>query len=136
MFNRNNVKTCTEALPAVATDASALLNLMSVPAPAQVTGVKFIASASQPAATATAEGLNIVVYKNASSTASVVASLNTSGTGITANNDQTVPITTTSSLRKITVGDVLFAEITGGAAMGSTVGGLLEIEYVYGYEDA
>ena len=135
MFPRNNVKTCVEALPAVATDASALLNLMSVPSAAQVVGAKFVASASQPAATAASEGLNIVVYKNASSTSSVVASFNTSGTGVTANNDQAIGVTTTSSLRKFTVGDVLFAEITGGAAMGSTVGALIEIEYIYGYED-
>lgn len=135
MFNRLNVKTLRTQMASIATNASAIQPVFAAPAAGEITALRFIASTSQPAATTTASGLTITVYKNASNAASVMATFNTSGTGLATNAVGTGVLSTTTALRKFAAGDVILIEETGGVAMGSTLGAYVNVDYVYGYTD-
>lgn len=133
MFNRLNPQQAHVTLASIATNASALsLPIFNAARAGQVVGIRFIASTSQPAATTTASGLTITVYRNASNAASVVGTFNTSGTGVAAGSVASGVVATTVS--KFAAGDSLLVEATGGAAMGSTLSAVVVVDYVYGYE--
>lgn len=135
MFNRLNVKTLTAQMASIATNASAIQPIFRAPAAMEVVGLRFIASTSQPAATTTASGLTITVYKNASNAGSIVGTFNTSGTGLATNAGAAGSLSATTSLKKFAAGDVLLIEETGGVAMGSTLGAFVNVDFIYGYED-
>jgi len=44
-------------------------------------------------------------------------------------------VLTTATLKKFAANDLLLIEETGGAAMGSTLGAFVNVDYIYGYED-
>ena len=44
-------------------------------------------------------------------------------------------MTTTVANKKFAAGDVVFIELLGGVAMGSTLSSVAVIDYIYGYED-
>ena len=135
MFNRNNAKQVGTTAASIATNSSTgVLNLFVFPAAGEVIGGHVIASASQPSATTTASGLSVNLYKNASNSASIVGSFNSSGTGIAANAAAALTLGT-ATLKKFAANDVLLCEVIGGAAMGSTIGLKVQAEYIYGYED-
>lgn len=133
MFNRLNPQQAHVTLASIATNGSALsLPIFSAARAGQVVGIRFVASTSQPAATTTASGLTITVYKNASNAASIVGTFNTSGTGVAANATGAGVVATTVS--KFAASDILLVEETGGVAMGSTLSSVVFVDYVYGYE--
>lgn len=132
MFQRLNTQQAHVTLASIATNASALsLPIFNAARAGQVTGIRFVASTSQPAATTTASGLTITVYRNASNAASIVGTFNTSGTGVAAGSMAEGVVATTVS--KFAAGDTLLVEETGGAAMGSTLSSVVFVDYVYGH---
>jgi len=66
MFNRMHVKSIATPMASIATNASAIQPIFRFPAAGEVVGLRFTASTSQPAATTTASGLTVTLYKNAS----------------------------------------------------------------------
>lgn len=136
MFNYNNPHvTTTGYLASIATNGSADTPEISWGQAAQVIGARFIASSSQPSATTTGSGLTVTLYKNASNAGSIVASFNTSGTAVAANGSVALTLTTVAANTKFAANDVLIAEITGGAAMGSTLNSKVAVDYIFGYDD-
>lgn len=134
MFNRMHVKSIATPMASIATNASAIQPIFRFPAAGEVVGLRFTASTSQPAATTTASGLTVTLYKNASNAGSIVGTFNTSGTGL-ATNAGAAGVLTTATLKKFAANDLLLIEETGGAAMGSTLGAFVNVDYIYGYED-
>lgn len=93
-------------------------------------------TSSATSGTTTGSSASVVLYKNASSAGSVIATFNGSGTNV-ATLGTAVLLTsgTTGTVNgRFAAGDVLIGEVKGGAANnGSQAGAYIVVDYVYGY---
>jgi hypothetical protein len=95
-------------------------------------------TSSATSGTTTGSSASIVVYKNASNAASVIATFNGSGTNVATLAAGTLLKSGTAGTTnsRFAAGDRLIGEVKGGAANnGSQAGAFIEVALVYGYAD-
>lgn len=121
----------------IATDSSSYFPMWRCPATAQILSSYFINGTTSSATSGTTAGSSIAVnlYKNASSAGSVIASFSGSGTNVATLGSASL-ITSSTVNARLAAGDLLIAEVVGGAANnGSQAGAFIEINFIYGYQD-
>ena len=141
-FNRLNPqsKSYGPGLSIASNGSLAATPFFTAPAACEVIGAKFVNGARTSIASAApatgTSAVSIVVYKNASGTASRVGSIHNDGTVI-GSASTTMGLNTTTSLLKLAAGDTLWAEVSMGASSTSNlaVGWFVQVDLVYGYEN-
>lgn len=121
----------------VATNASSVLPVLRAAADGEVVAAYFVNSAvsSATSGTTTGSSASFILYKNASSAGSVIATFNGSGTNVAINTAATLLTSGTagSTNGRFSAGDLLVAEVVGGVANnGSQAGAKIQVDYVYG----
>jgi len=110
---------------------------MNMPAAGEVVRVLFVNATTSSATSGTTAGSSITVnlYKNASATASVIATFNGSGTAVATLGTATLITSGTAGTTngRFASGDALIGEVVGGVANdGSQAGAFIQVEYIYG----
>lgn len=121
----------------VATNSSSYLPVFRAHAAGQVLGAYFVngTAASMASGTTTGSSASIVLYKNASATASRISTFNGSGTAVATLGSASL-ITSSTANSRFAAGDLLIAEYIGGAANNaSNAGSFVQVDFVYGYAD-
>jgi hypothetical protein len=94
-------------------------------------------TSSATSGTTTGSSASIVLYKNASNAASIIATFNGSGTAVATLGSATLLNSGTAGTAnaKFSAGDLIIAEFKGGVANnGSQLGSFVQLNYVYGRE--
>lgn len=123
----------------VATNGSSALPVARMASSGEVVRALFVNSgvSSATSGTTTGSSASFVLYKNASSAGSIIATFNGSGTSVATYSSATLLTSGTagSTNGRFVSGDVLVAEFLGGAANnGSQAGSHIQVDYVYGHE--
>ena len=95
-------------------------------------------TSSATSGTTTGSSASVVLYKNASSAGSIIATFNGSGTNVAtlASAALLTSGTTGTTNGRFAANDMLIAEVKGGAANnGSQAGAFIVVDFVYGYTD-
>lgn len=128
--------TSTKNLAEVATDASTYMPIFNAAGNGQVQAVRFVngTSSAMTSGTTTGSSASIVLYKNASSAGSVIATFNGSGTTVATLGTVSLALsgTTGSTNARFVEGDILIAEVKGGEASVGPAGSYVQVDYVYG----
>lgn len=135
MFQRVNPDSAEHQFGSVATNGSARGPAVRAAFAGEVVGAVIInASTAVASGTTTGSAASFVVYKNASNTASRIATFNGSGTAIAADASQEMTITSNANAR-FASGDKIICEMVGGVANNADNTGLkIQVDYVYGRE--
>src|SRR5690348_10656071 len=136
-FERLGPKTVVAAFGSVATNGSAATVLYRAPVKTQVVGAAIVNGLANAVASGTTAGsaATFSVYKNASTSSSRVGTFNGSGTTIATAAVQTITLSTSTALLQLAAGDILIAEMIGGAANNvSNAGLIICVDIVAGYE--
>ena len=94
-------------------------------------------TSSATSGTTTGSSASVVLYKNASSAGSIIATFNGSGTAVATLGSATLLTSGTAGTTngRFVAGDLLIAEFKGGAAdNGSQLGSYVQVDFVYGRE--
>jgi len=123
----------------IATTSSSYLPVMFAATSGEVVRALFVngTTSSATSGTTTGSSASVVLYKNASSAGSIIATFNGSGTAVATLASATLLTsgTTGAANGRFTTGDLLIAEIRGGVANnGSQLGAFVQVDYVYGRE--
>jgi hypothetical protein len=126
------------AIGSIATNGSAAFIFGPMTFPGQVTGAWFQngTTSSATSGTTTGSSASVVLYKNASSAGSIIATFNGSGTAVAtlATAALVTSGTAGSTNSQFAAGDKFIAQVLGGAANnGSQADAVIAIDYVYGY---
>ncbi len=95
-------------------------------------------AASATSGTTTASSASVIIYKNASSAGSIIATFNGSGTSVATLGSAVLVTsgTTGTTNGRLAAGDILIGEVDGGAANNaSNAGAFIAVDIVYGYVD-
>lgn len=140
-FNRLNPQTAHYGPGlAIASNGSLAKTPFFTPqAACEVISAQFVNGGRTSIASATAGGtsaVSVVLYKNASGTASRVATITNDGTAI-GSATTAMTVTSTTSLKKLAAGDSLWIEVNQdtNSASALAVGWFVDVTYVYGYID-
>ena len=89
---------------------------------------------SATSGTTTGSSASFVLYKNASSAGSVVATFNGSGTAVATLASATLLTSGTAGTTngRFVAGDLLIGELRGGAASTVGIGAVIQVDFVYG----
>lgn len=129
MFNRNNVKTVNAYIPSIASAGSLIGGIFMAPAACEVVGLKVITGGAT-----LSTNWNINIYKNASNASSRIGTTGSLATlGSYTGTNLGTYLNGTNALQKLAAGDIVLFEWTSGG--GTTTNSVLELEYVYGYQD-
>lgn len=125
----------------VATNASSRLPIMVAATSGQVVRAVYQHATATGFASGTTTGSSgsVVLYKNASNSASVIATFNGSGTNVATLASATLLTSGTTGTvnSRFVAGDLILAEYLGGVAQtGSTLGAFVQVDFVYGHEGA
>ena len=125
-------------LAEVATDASTYFPVLRMAGGGEVIRALFVNGTASDLTSGTTTGSSgsVVLYKNASSTASVIATFNGSGTTV-ATLGTAVLLTsgTTGTVNgRFSAGDLLIGELKGGAATVVGAGAYILVDYAYGHQ--
>lgn len=123
----------------VATNGSSYIPVMVAGTSGEVVRALFQngTTSSATSGTTTGSSASIVLYKNASNAASIIATFNGSGTSVATLGTATLLTSGTAGTTngRFVAGDILIAEFRGGAANnGSQLGCFVQVDYVYGRE--
>ena len=122
----------------VATNASARSRIFSAPVAGEIVGARIIngTTASIASGTTTPSAVSIVLYANASDSASRIATFNGSGTTIATVGQQPLLTSGTAGTTngRIAAGSQVIAEFRGGAAIGASGAGdsFVEVDFLPG----
>jgi hypothetical protein len=121
----------------VATNGSSYLPVFIAAAAGEVRRTVFVngTTSSATSGTTTGSSASIVLYKNASSAGSIIATFNGSGTAVATLGTGLLLTSGTagSTNGRFAAGDLIIAEFKGGVANnGSQLGCLVQVDYVYG----
>lgn len=121
----------------IATNGSSYFPILRAAGDGEVTGAFFIngTTSSATSGTTTASSASVVLYKNASSAGSVIATFNGSGTNVATLGSAVLLTsgTTGTTNGRFAAGDLIIGEVVGGAANnGSQAGGYIAVNFVYG----
>lgn len=129
MYNRNNVKTVNAYIPSIASGGSLIGGIFMAPAACEVVGLKVVTGG---ATLSTNWSLNL--YKNASNSGSRIGTTGSLGTlGSHTGTNLGTYLNGTNALQKLAAGDIVLFEWTSQG--GTTTNSVIELEYVYGYQD-
>lgn len=129
----------TPGFASVATNSSSVLPIMVASASGQVVRALFVNSgvSSATSGTTTGSSASFVLYKNASSAGSIIATFNGSGTNVATFSSATLLTSGTAGTTnsRFVAGDLLIGEFLGGVANnGSQAGSYIQVDFVYGHE--
>ncbi len=92
-------------------------------------------TSSATSGTTTGSSASVILYKNASSAGSIIATFNGSGTNVATLGTATLLVSGTTGTvnAKFSAGDILIGEVDGGAANnGSQAGAFIAVDVMYG----
>ena len=122
----------------VATDASTYFPILRMATGGEVIRALFVngTASSLTSGTTTGSSASVILYKNASSTASVIATFNGSGTTVATLASATLLTSgTTGTINgRFSAGDLLIGELAGGGATVVGAGSYILVYYVYGHQ--
>ena len=122
----------------VATDASTYFPVLRMAGGGEVMRALFVngTASALTSGTTTGSSASVILYKNASSSASVIATFNGSGTtvGTLASATLLTSGTTGTVNGRFSAGDLLIGELAGGAATVVGAGAYILVAYVYGHQ--
>lgn len=126
----------SQAIASIATNGSSYFPIMNSRYAGSVVGATFLNSttASMASGTTTGSSASIVLYKNASSAASVIATFNGSGTAVATLGTAALLFSGTAGTTNATLaaGDTVIGEVRGGAANNaSQAGAFLQVDIQY-----
>lgn len=128
--------TSTKNLAEVATDGSSYMPIFNAAGGGNVIAVRFVngTASALSSGTTTGSSASAVLYKNASSAGSIIATFNGSGTTVATLGTVSLSFsgTTGSTNARFSEGDLLIAEFKGGEASVVGAGAYIQVEYVYG----
>jgi len=124
----------------VATNSSSYMPIGRMSQAGQVVAAYFIngTTSSATSGTTTGSSASVVLYKNASSAGSIIATFNGSGTAVATLASATLVTSGTAGTvnGKLAAGDLIIGGVKGGAANnGSQLGAFIQVDIVYGYVD-
>lgn len=122
----------------VATDASTYFPIMRVATNGEVVRALFVNSTASAltSGTTTGSSASVILYKNASNSASVIGTFNGSGTTVATLGTATLLTSGTAGTTnsRFVAGDLLIGELAGGAATVVGAGAFIQVDYTYGHE--
>lgn len=133
--NRLNPDQVKFQIPVTATNASSQGAVCVAAFPGEVLGATIVANSAIVSGTTTGSSGSFVLYKNASSAGSIIATFNGSGTQIAAYGSQALQTSGTagSANARFVAGDGLVAEYLGGVGQtGVVTGAAIVVDIIYG----
>jgi hypothetical protein len=122
-------------IPVTATNASSQGVACVAAFPGEVMGATVVAISAIVSGTTTGSSGSFILYKNASSAGSIIATFNGSGTQIAANGSQALQTSGTAGTTngRFAAGDALVAEYIGGVGQtGVVTGAAICVDVAYG----